>query len=102
MTSGFESEKDSFTADDLRDICGCLLTMSWDDDWELERCVLAHYTVKEYLYSDRISLGPASQFALTAPVAAAVYSKAVLAVAVACQPGSWSEEYRKRNIRNFG
>lgn len=93
MKSESGSDEDLFTAHDLRDICGCLLTLSGPDENGHHELVLAHYTVREYLYSGRILSGPASQFALTKLLATSVYSKAVLTFATGCRPESWDKSY---------
>lgn len=53
---------------DVLDICASLVTIgpSNDETWGSDRDVvrLAHYSVKEYLLSDRIFLGPASNYGL--------------------------------------
>lgn len=59
-----------FTRDDLQDMCGCLLTFrkrSWDDggyEEDFEYVFLAHYTVREYLSSERILGSTAAAYAL--------------------------------------
>ena len=67
--SGDEIEDVTFyDRDTLRDYCGCLISLTMHNDMVLkdtERVSLAHYTVKEYLYSDRIIQSPVSFFALS-------------------------------------
>ena len=38
----------------LKDSCGCLITFAHDGDSGSERALLAHYTVREFLESDRV------------------------------------------------
>ncbi|KAI1880907.1 hypothetical protein JX265_001147 [Neoarthrinium moseri] len=52
-----------YNNDVLRDRCGCLISFSGDED--SRQVSLAHYTVKEFLYSDRISRSQVSGFALS-------------------------------------
>ncbi|KAI0975983.1 hypothetical protein F4678DRAFT_209602 [Xylaria arbuscula] len=71
-------EINKFSVDTLKDSCGSLISLSklnrepstsFDRDHEepqqFHRCTLAHYTVKEYLYSPEIANGAASFFALS-------------------------------------
>lgn len=54
-----------------------------DDIEECEILELAHYTVGEYLYSDRIKSGPVSRFSLSGSSARRTFAAVVLDVA--CQ-----------------
>ncbi|KAI0199678.1 hypothetical protein F4808DRAFT_471324 [Astrocystis sublimbata] len=70
------NEINKFTASTLKEICGSLIQLSRlrrvpdrifpnaDADQPGHRCSLAHYTVKEYLYSSEIANGNAKFFAL--------------------------------------
>jgi hypothetical protein len=60
-------EQHFYSRSDLLDICGCLVTLSPEPDisHDDEYAQLAHYTVKEFLYSGRIRSEPASFFALS-------------------------------------
>ncbi|KAK2787291.1 hypothetical protein FQN53_005450 [Emmonsiellopsis sp. PD_33] len=53
-----------YTTDTIRELCGCLITISLSKDLVAEYASFAHYTVQEYLSSDRIIHGPVSAFAL--------------------------------------
>jgi hypothetical protein len=53
-----------YNSDLLKEICGCLVTFGQDDKLFKETAILAHYTVREFLESDRISTGPAGYFFL--------------------------------------
>lgn len=87
-----------FTANDLRGKCGCLLTQCFDDDYEVLE--LAHYTVKEYLYSDRMARGPMSRFALSEFVVKREFCRQVLTVA--CEAEGWDKTYALDNLGNLG
>ena len=59
-----------FTVESLKESCGCLVTFSFDNYSEIETASLAHYTVREFLESDRLfgnalhfSLGPQRDYA---------------------------------------
>jgi hypothetical protein len=66
-----------YTVDTLRDTCGSLVSVyevarqpkmlfqNDDSRQRFHRCNLAHYTVKEYLYSPSVADGPANFFALS-------------------------------------
>ncbi|KAK3312862.1 hypothetical protein B0H66DRAFT_569022 [Apodospora peruviana] len=53
-----------YSIDSLREICGCLVTFERDDWMEKDIAILAHYTVREFLESDRIFGSPAAYFSL--------------------------------------
>lgn len=62
--SSDESEDVTFyDRDALRVCCGCLVSLTVSKD--TEHVSIAHYTVKEYLYSERITNSPDSFFALS-------------------------------------
>ncbi|KAI3337080.1 hypothetical protein HD806DRAFT_542794 [Xylariaceae sp. AK1471] len=67
-----------FTVDTLKDICGSLISLvglnktpqshfprNNEEHSRFHRCNLAHYTVKEYLFSSNAANGPAKVFALS-------------------------------------
>ncbi|KAK2811594.1 hypothetical protein FQN50_001936 [Emmonsiellopsis sp. PD_5] len=53
-----------YTTDTIRELCGCLIINRVTEDPAYESASFAHYTVQEYLSSDRIIRGPVSAFAL--------------------------------------
>ncbi|CAJ2506033.1 Uu.00g001630.m01.CDS01 [Anthostomella pinea] len=66
----------AYTVETLRDICGCLITLSErrnahpscftrDHETRFHQVKLAHYTVKEYLFDPTTAQGPAKFFALS-------------------------------------
>lgn len=71
------SESHTYDFDTLYELCGCLIRSSWyhlsfeDDggggriDVDILEVNLAHYTVKEFLYSDRIGQSRISHFSMT-------------------------------------
>lgn len=65
-TNTYAKSDPKLNRDDLQDMCGCLLTFQPREGFgpEHEIVLLAHYTVREYLSSDRILQGPASVYAL--------------------------------------
>jgi len=75
----------------LRRVCGCLLTISFDYAFDTEIVEVAHYTVKEFLLSDRMAHGPVSRFALSVTHAKREHCRRVLLVA--CEPREWDESY---------
>jgi hypothetical protein len=67
-----------FTVDTLKDSCGSLVSLTVltkppsssfarnnEEPGFFHRCNLAHYTVKEYLFSSNAAIGPANFFALS-------------------------------------
>jgi hypothetical protein len=77
-TELLEYRKDDPPCDPLAiiDICTCLITSS--ERSSRTEIKLAHYTVKEYLVSDRVCIGPAAYFELSEAEANAVMTKAFL------------------------
>lgn len=71
-------EQHFYHGSDLRDFCGCLITVTDTIYSNHEFVLLAHYTVKEYLYSDRMRRGPASFFALSDLVVRVSFGKMML------------------------
>lgn len=68
LHSGDSDEEDDdyvgfYTCDTLRDRCGCLISLTNKDDRTF--VALAHYTVREFLYSDRIASSTSATFALS-------------------------------------
>lgn len=68
LHSGDSDEEDDdyvgfYTSDTLRDRCGCLISLTNNNDKTF--VALAHYTVREFLYSDRISRSSSATFALS-------------------------------------
>ena len=53
-----------YNSDLLKEICGYLVTFGQDDELFEETAIFAHYTIREFLESDRISTGPAGYFFL--------------------------------------
>ena len=97
-SSNIDTGQQPNTLADLRDICGCLLTPSINGQCNILE--LAHYTVKEYLYSGRIATGQASHFALSDSIARRALATAALSVA--CQAEGWNRAYAADNLGNFG
>ena len=61
------TQKHGYDDDTLRELCGCLITVTPVKDSVGKECIFvgfAHYTVLEYLKSHRITASPASMFAL--------------------------------------
>lgn len=56
----FSPEKRLLDRNALFEICTCLITVTSED-----KVILAHYSVKEYLDSERIKLGPATSFQIS-------------------------------------
>lgn len=56
----FSPEKRLLDRNALFEICTCLITATSED-----KVILAHYSVKEYLDSERIKLGPATSFQIS-------------------------------------
>ena len=56
----FNPEKRLIDRNALFEICTCLVTLTNKDE-----IILAHYSVKEYLVSERIQLGPATSFQIS-------------------------------------
>ena len=56
----FSPEKRLLDRNALVEICTCLITVTSED-----KVILAHYSVKEYLDSERIQLGPAMSFQIS-------------------------------------
>lgn len=56
----FSPEKRLLDRNALIEICTCLITVTSED-----KVILAHYSVKEYLDSERIQLGPATSFQIS-------------------------------------
>lgn len=67
-----------YTHDTLQDRCGCLISLTSND--QKEYVSLAHYTVKEFLYSDRITRSTAADFALSDKLVRSTLRKTVLEV----------------------
>jgi len=78
-TESLEHQKDDPPCDPLAivDICTCLLTCS-EDPSHGTKVKLAHYTVKEYLVSDRVFRGPAAYFEFSEAEANTMMMKAIL------------------------
>jgi hypothetical protein len=91
-------EDHPFTLSSLRDACGCLLTLSVEGNIKILE--LAHYTVKEYLYSDRIARGPVYRHALSDSIARCKLATRTLTVA--CQANKWDMEYHRGFLSHFG
>jgi len=77
-TESLEYLKDCPPCDPLAiiDICTCLIINSQSSS--RTEIKLAHYTVKEYLVSNRVSIGPASYFELSEAEANAMMAKTFL------------------------
>jgi hypothetical protein len=58
----FDSGSELLDPKDLLEICSCLITATCEDDGIWYEPALAHYTVKEFLVSERIKIGPANDF----------------------------------------
>lgn len=56
----FSPEKRLLDKNDLFEICTCLITLTSSGE-----VILAHYSVKEFLSSERIQLGPATSFQIS-------------------------------------
>jgi hypothetical protein len=69
-----------YTRDTLRDRCGCLISLTSNGDKEYVS--LAHYTVKEFLYSDRITHSTAAAFALSDTIVRTTFTKTLLEVVI--------------------
>lgn len=67
-----------YSRDLLKDRCGCLVSFSSNTDSEYVS--LAHYTVKEFLYSDRISHGSVAYFALSNTLVRTTFIRAVFKI----------------------
>ncbi|KAK7962926.1 uncharacterized protein PG986_003751 [Apiospora aurea] len=68
---------------DLREVCGCLITvnMKWPDPLHDDHTVaLAHYTVREFLQSDRISQGRFASLAMLPQEWHRIYTRNLLHV----------------------
>lgn len=97
--SGIDSAYQSLSLAHLRRVSGCLLTVSTDEEG-LEVVEFSHYTVKEYLLSDRMAQGPVSRFSLTEPAARRQYCRRALLIA--CQAQGWDESYARNDVENPG
>ncbi|KAK3366110.1 hypothetical protein B0T24DRAFT_560333 [Lasiosphaeria ovina] len=68
ISKEIQSQKYVYDEDALRELCGCLITITKfleDESSRSEGTVsFAHYTVLEYLESQRITMGPIAMFAL--------------------------------------
>lgn len=62
--SSEDSKEILYDLESVKEICGCLVTFTFDEGLGLEGASLAHYTVREFLESDRISNGPSAFFSL--------------------------------------
>jgi ankyrin repeat protein len=62
---------------DALDICSSLVTITTDED-RGQLAVLAHYSVKEYLLSDRIRTGNAAQYSMQSAVCHSIIAKACI------------------------
>lgn len=62
----------------MRDSCGCLI--SFTHVGTVNYVALAHYTVKEFLYSDRIAHSSVSKFALSDSLVATTVGSTVLEI----------------------
>lgn len=56
----FNPEKRLIDRNALFEICTCLVTLT-----NMDKIILAHYSVKEYLVSERVQLGPATSFQIS-------------------------------------
>jgi len=77
----------------LQEICGCLINvLPYFGTIEITNVSLAHYTVREYLYSDRISKSLVSFFSLNDSITIHEYLKTVLLVSATANPSTliWS------------
>jgi hypothetical protein len=95
--SGFDSRiyEYDYNIDLLRELCGCLISVSPQDRWgafaefSLTAAVaFAHYTVLEFLDSARIQTGPASFFAVDKETVKLEFAKMVMLEALDCKPRS--------------
>ncbi|KAK0622445.1 hypothetical protein B0T14DRAFT_148860 [Immersiella caudata] len=86
-----ETTYQGLTLSHLRRVSGCLLTVSVHKNDEMGVIELAHYIVKEFLLSDRIAQGPASQFSLSEVYARREYCRRVLLVVSELQ--NWETEH---------
>lgn len=76
-----------YISESLEDICGCLVTFLRSDNHSKARLSLAHYTVREFIESDRCSLSAAAYF-FNQPVAwCPLVFASVLKHALAIDPG---------------
>lgn len=99
-----------FSLDSVKEICGCLITIvlydveyifdesDTDDESSLIRGAFssvrcAHYTVVEYLFSDRIKQGKAAYFALSEDDMINTFLETVLEIAVKTELESVVSEY---------
>lgn len=83
-----------FDLDALQEICGCLINVA-PANFAMSTTTtvsLAHYTVREYLYSDRISTTSVSYFSLSYSITTHEYLKIVLPVSTTADPSrlAWS------------
>jgi hypothetical protein len=72
--SSFSTEDRMFDPHDIATICRSLVSLS-DDTSEIR---LAHYSVQEYLLSDRIGHGPSAFFSILRPSAAVLIAEVCL------------------------
>ena len=76
----------------LQEICGCLINVALEESHNLTILTvsLAHYTVREYLYSDRIPRTSVSFFTLNDSITIHEYLKTVLSVSGTAIPSTLS------------
>lgn len=103
-SQGGHEEERELDYNGLWDICGCLLSFDWVNDPDERRAAdgvlrrfmsarLAHYTVREYLFSDRITSGNARFFALTDQEVIAVFLRFVSNSAVRLELDDVNPDY---------
>lgn len=103
LLRGLESDSShqSLSLAHLRRVSGCLLKISTSSDYgDIDVVEIAHYTVKEYLLSDRMAQGPAYRFSLCESSARREYCRLVLLIA--CHAKGWSKEYSEDHVAHPG
>lgn len=103
-SQGGHEEERELDYSELWGVCGCLLSVDWVKDPDKRRAAdgvhrrfmsarLAHYTVREYLFSDRITSGNARFFALTDQEVIAVFLRFVSNSAVRLELDDVNPDY---------
>src|SRR3569833_2944443 len=87
------SEQCLYDRDTLRDLCGCLITFSSPNN--IEHVLLAHYTVEEFLYSDRTAQGPVPMFSLSDQIVITTTATTVLEVAIHTHCHLSAQDYKQ-------
>ncbi|KAK0646802.1 hypothetical protein B0T16DRAFT_414277 [Cercophora newfieldiana] len=97
---GVDSASQKVSLSRLRRISGCLLSISKDQKIGQAVVELSHYTVKEYLLSNRLEQGPVSRFSLSDTSARRKYCRLVLLVV--CEAEGWDEDFARDIEANPG